>query len=125
MIISKQDLRFTFNSIAEFDDKAKQGESFFDIVSKMSNSSDGSFPIKLTTIRLLIWAGLLHQNNDLTVAEVGDLIEEFTTEKSFDELFTILGESLIESSFFAGNKSKNAKSGKAKTDPEALPQENS
>ena len=59
-------LRFDVNALAEFDDVNKV--SFFELPNSM---------VSFSTIRNLLWAGLLHEAPEITTKQVGDLIQTF------------------------------------------------
>ena len=57
-------LKYTLNSFAEMEEKYGSVEAALDAVS--SN--------KVSAIRFMLWAGLMHEDEDLTEREVGNLI---------------------------------------------------
>ena len=64
MLDKPRTLKYTLNSFAEMEEKYGSVEAALDAVS--SN--------KVTAIRFMLWAGLIHEDDDLTEKEVGNLI---------------------------------------------------
>jgi hypothetical protein len=61
-------LRYTFNSLCRLEEET--GIPIGDI----GNFKSGS--LRLTTLRALIWAGLVHDDKDLTPEAVGEIFED-------------------------------------------------
>ncbi|MCS0827383.1 gene transfer agent family protein [Cytobacillus firmus] len=57
-------LRFTLNSLAEIEDKLGVP------LSKMAELELG-----IKTVRTMLWAGLIHEDEDLTEKEVGNMVD--------------------------------------------------
>lgn len=57
-------LRYTLNALAEIEDRL--GVSLADL---------GSVKLGIKAVRLILWAGLIHEDADLTVVQVGDLVD--------------------------------------------------
>lgn len=60
----KRTLRFTLNALAEMEDKMGVP------LSKMSEVEMG-----IKTVRTMLWAGLIHEDEDLTEREVGNMVD--------------------------------------------------
>lgn len=88
-------LRFTTNAIAELEDVLGQP------ITKLDEESLG-----VKTLRALLWAGLLHENRDLTIEEAGDLMDH----ANLEDIATKVMEAL-QLAFGGNTKEKNKVSG--------------
>ncbi len=59
-------IRFTLNALAELEDKFGSVQAAFDKLEKEKS---------MKALRTILWAGLLHENPDITEQEVGNLID--------------------------------------------------
>lgn len=57
-------LRYTLNALSEIEDKL--GIPLTEI---------GKTPLGIKAVRVILWAGLIHEDPDLTVEAVGDLVD--------------------------------------------------
>lgn len=93
-------LRFDINAIADFDEISSI--SFFDLVENIGLASQAgtAIPCKMRDLRNLVYAGLLHNDETITVKEAGNLMEEYIKKHSFDRLMETLADSLLEATVF-------------------------
>ena len=70
-------LRFTFNSLVCLEEELGIDISEIDKIFP-TKDEDGKIvgSVKVKDVRTFFWAGLIHENKDLTPEEAGDLIEE-------------------------------------------------
>ena len=70
-------LRFTFNSFIRLEEELGIPISDIDKIFPTENK-DGKVvgSVNLRDVRAFFWAGLIHENKDLTLEEAGELIEE-------------------------------------------------
>lgn len=69
-------LKYTFNAFCELED----------VLGRSLSELGDSF--KMKDLRSLLWAGLLHENEDLTLIEAGKLIDEAESIQSLSEDIT-------------------------------------
>jgi hypothetical protein len=69
-------LRYNFNAIVDIEDTLKKP-----ITQLVQGDQFG-----LKEIRAIIWGGLKHENNGLTLQQTGFLIDDYTQEQSLSEL---------------------------------------
>lgn len=74
----ERELRFTLNAMAELEDRYGSVEKAFEALEENS----------IKALRLILWAGLMSDDPDLTEKQVGDLIDL----GSMSELMESLGE---------------------------------
>jgi len=104
-------LCFNFNAFAEL--QRQCGISFIDlqkfvgIAAQGGNkkASDSGLLLPLYELRGFIWAGLLDETPDITLKEVGDILDDCLMEKPGDIGEALLS-ALMESSFFKGAEKK-------------------
>lgn len=60
----KRTIRFTMNAMAEIEDKL--GVSLEDM---------GDIKMSIKNVRTILWAGLIHEDPELTEQEVGDMVD--------------------------------------------------
>lgn len=71
--------------------------------------SDESSMMKITTLRLLVWAGLLYENEKLTVRQAGEKLQEFLSSgKKFADIGKIVSDAISDSGLIdkAANESQ-------------------
>ena len=99
-------IKYDFNSIADIEEKAGAG------IAKLFAED----MIGFHTIRLLLWAGLRHEDPGITVQRAGQLIKDMQEEgQSLEDIVGLMMEALTKSGIFgqAGeNPTKPEKSGK-------------
>jgi len=103
----RRQLRFDFNAFAALQRECGISimdlQKFVGIAKNSANESGLMLPIY--ELRGFIWAGLLDESPDITVKQVGDLLDEHLMERPAE-----IGESLIsalmESSFFKAAEKK-------------------
>ena len=61
----KRTLRFDLNAMAEMEDKYGSVDAAFEVLEKNS----------IKAVRFVLWAGLLHEDENLTEKQVGSLID--------------------------------------------------
>ena len=115
--INKKNLVYDINAISEFDNISTV--DFFHLVQNITESASRGqkIPITVSQVRTLIYAGLLHKDEDLTLKQAGKLVETYLSENDLADLMEILAEAIMEAAVFKGGKSKNALAGKKKTLP--------
>lgn len=59
-----RNLRYTMNALAEIEDKLGVA---------MADMKDIKMTIK--NVRVILWAGLIHEDKELTIEEVGDMVD--------------------------------------------------
>jgi len=79
-------LRYDFNALAEFEEKA--GLPITEAVRSFQNE-EGDPRVSFKTIRLLLWAGLLHEEPDLTVRKAGNLFESADGDAFNDKMASV------------------------------------
>lgn len=80
-----RNLRFDVNALADLEDRAKAG-----IAQLFSEERIG-----LNALRLMLWAGLKHEDRTLTVERVGDMLSEYLSKGgSLEEVTQILSEAV-------------------------------
>ncbi len=60
----KRNLRYTMNALAEIEDQL--GVSITEV---------GDIDLTVKNVRVILWAGLIHEDKELTQEEVGDMID--------------------------------------------------
>lgn len=70
-------LRLTVNSVSLFDEIS--GTSFMELTDQLEKGK-----LNISQVRTLIWAMLLHENEDLTIAEAGNLMQAGIDEDKID-----------------------------------------
>lgn len=65
-------IRFNLNALAEFEDA--MGMSALKAMQKVQNE-DGSTTVSFKLVRALLWAGLTHEDERLTLKKAGELFE--------------------------------------------------
>lgn len=76
----KRELKFTLNALAEMEDKYGSVEEAFKALEKNS----------IKAIRFVLWAGLLHTDENLTEQQVGNLIDVQCMEEIMSQVSTAL-----------------------------------
>jgi hypothetical protein len=87
-------IRFTFNAFCELEE----------VMDRPLTELQNGF--KMKDLRALVWAGLLHEEPDLTLEDAGAMIDEA---ESIEEVAQVVGKAL-EAAF--GSKKKDAEPGK-------------
>lgn len=62
----ERDLCYKFNSFVQLEDELGKP------LAELGNSNG----VKMSDLRAMLWAGLIHEDNNLTVEDAGDLIDE-------------------------------------------------
>jgi len=87
-------LRYDFNAVCEIEEKS--GKSIMHIASTEN--------MGVSTIRLLLWGGLKHNNEGMTVKQAGELIQEYmNADGELENLVTKITEAITESGAFGKN----------------------
>jgi hypothetical protein len=123
--LSKRNLIFDINAISEFDDISKI--NFFELVQTITDSSvkgqtikdskdspvkGQRIPITVSQIRSLVYAGMLHKDDHMTIKQAGMIVEEYLKDHDLADLMGIIAEAIMESSLFSGGtNSKNDQKG--------------
>ena len=90
-------IKFSFNSICAMEEISKQS------IMTLLNEQAG-----FNSIRLLVWAGLRHENRGLTLDMVGLWIEEYLDEgNDFGEFFESVVNALVESGVLGNKEAEN------------------
>lgn len=63
-------IRFDYNALCSFEQAT--GKSFLKFVDDLENQ--GLLSMQLSDLRALLWAGLLHEDEKLKIADVGNLL---------------------------------------------------
>lgn len=63
---------------------------------------------RFTMYRYMMWAGLL-RNHDITLEQVGDLLEEYLMEHTEEDLSTFVTNAIVEAGFMTAQGKKKAK----------------
>ena len=71
-------IKFDLNAVAEFEEET--GSSFVSI------ASDGADGLGMKHVRALLWAGLLHEDQKITVKEAGDLVQHAKGDRFIDKM---------------------------------------
>lgn len=72
-------LRYNMNALVEFEDVTGQG-----VLKAFEDIDKGNLSLK--DIRALVWAGLLDYNEELTLKEAGDVMDECGIETTIEKL---------------------------------------
>lgn len=84
----KRNLRYTINSLCAVEEKAGIGFESLILTGQLS------------ALRLLLWAGLRHEDEDLSVEDAGDLIDAYLdNDNSIEELGEYIEEALTKAGF--------------------------
>lgn len=83
--INTHHMRYSVNSLIELEDKLKQ--PMFEI---FKAATEGR--VRLRDIRTLVWAGLIHENKQLTEQEAGEIIDEV----GFNNVVELVGMAMAE-----------------------------
>jgi hypothetical protein len=111
--LSKRNLIFDINAISEFDDISKI--NFFELVQNITDSTakGQKIPITISQVRSLVYAGMLHKDDQMTVKQAGTIVEEYLKDHDLADLMEIIASAIMESSLFSGGaKPKNVPKGK-------------
>jgi hypothetical protein len=88
------ELRYDFNAICSIEDMA--GLGFEDLIAQKKGVH--------TSVRYLLWGGLLHQNKDLTLIKTGEIIEQFYKEgKNITDVVKLIFDGLIKGGFLSSS----------------------
>ena len=82
----EREIRFTLNAMAEMEDKYGSIDEAFKAL------DDGS----IKAARFILWAGLLHNDENLTEQQVGNLIDMDCLNDIFETMSEALGEDMPE-----------------------------
>jgi len=85
-------LKYDLNALAEFEEAA--GRSMFDMFRALQEKRE-TFGVR--TARLLLWAGLLHEDPSLTVRQAGDLVKWLgdSLEEQLEQLMEKINEAML------------------------------
>jgi hypothetical protein len=113
--INKKNLVFNINAISEFDDIS--AISFFELVQNISESvsKNQKIPITGSQVRKLIYAGLSHKDEELTLKQAGEIVENYLKDNDLSDLMEILASAIMEASVFKSKEPKNEFAGKRKS----------
>jgi hypothetical protein len=98
-------LKYDLNASAEFEDATGQS-----ITEAFQSFDDGTGKPKLSikTIRALLWAGLLHEDENLTLRKAGELFDSYVQGDGLVEKLTFVFPTISEA-FLEGFGDENAK----------------
>lgn len=82
----ERELLFTLNAMAELEERYGDVQSAFDAL------DSGSFK----AIRFMLWAGLVHNDENLTEMQVGKLIDMSTLQEMVDSMTSAISDNLPE-----------------------------
>lgn len=89
-------IKYTYNALSEMEVNARSG---------IANLFSDKGKVGLNTVRLLIWAGLMHNMPNWTMNDAGDLIEQYLTEGgNLEKLMDPFKDALKESQMFKARK---------------------
>ena len=71
-------LRYSTNAMVEFEDET--GEEFLAIATKMQRGN-----VSFKMLRALVWAGLLHDDDEITTKQAGNIIDEVGFEEAIEK----------------------------------------
>jgi hypothetical protein len=100
--LSKRNLIFDINAISEFDDTSKI--NFFELVQNITDSTakGQKIPITISQVRSLVYAGMLHKDDHMTLKQAGMIVEEYLKDHDLADLMEIIAGAIMESSLFSG-----------------------
>jgi len=99
----RRQLRFDFNAFSAL--QRECGISFMDLQKFVNLAAEPGMLLPLYELRGFIWAGLLDESPDITLKEVGNLLDEHLMERP-EEIGKSLIEAIMESSFFKAAEKK-------------------
>jgi hypothetical protein len=90
----ERQLRFDYNAVCDMETKSGMG------VMKLFDENVG-----FNTLRLILWAGLKHDNKSLTLDMVGNFIQSHINEHgSIDDLFEKVAKAFVDSGIMGKQK---------------------
>lgn len=92
------DLKYDFNAICAIEELA--GVGFDELIANKKGVH--------TSIRYMLWGGLLKFNRDITVTKVGEIIEDLRKNgKDFADIVKMIFDALVKSGFITEPKQEN------------------
>ena len=81
------EFEFTINAVCDLEEMT--GKGFADLM-----SVEG-----LTSIRALMWCGLISHQKTITLAQTGELLQEYLKSKSIEDLIKTIGDAFEQAGF--------------------------
>lgn len=94
------EFEFTINSVCDLEERT--GKGFADLM-----SIEG-----LTSLRALIWCGLITHQKTLTMAQAGDLVQEYLKNNTIEDLTKTIGDAFEQAGFIQAAAQKRTRSKK-------------
>ena len=89
-------LKYDFNALCELEEKSEMG------ILEIIESKKGNY-----TMRLMVWAGLLHENNRLTIKEAGEILNKLIQEgNTLNDIATLIFKALEKSGVIGKQEDK-------------------
>ena len=94
------EFEFTINSVCDLEERT--GKGFADLM-----SVEG-----LTSLRALIWCGLITHQKTITMAQAGDLVQEYLKNNAIEDLTKMIGDAFEQAGFIQAAAQKRTRSKK-------------
>lgn len=98
-------LRYDLNALAEIGDR-------LDLKLRLDHLGEDLLgtPLPLSALRVILWAGLRHESPDLTIEEVGAMVDHNNVGRVVQDFFALFGSTLPEGILSGGNSGGEAQS---------------